>query len=273
MLDAMGYFIKYSGNFRGKSRLIWHWMSKRNVTEKRTRVLPGGGRVQCDLSVPYEAMVWLGVEEQHDLEVLRGLLKPGQSFVDCGANIGIWSLVAASAVGLKGQVYAFEPNPDTVQKLKRNILLQELENIHVTQAAVGKECGSVNFICEDSHNISHIAPAKSIESIQVPTVNLDTILNGKSISGCKIDVEGYELDVLKGAENLLKSHYPWLCIEFNTILSKVDNLKDWDVHQYLNELGYSARRFENCLDQSSKSILAYNWQTSGYCNLFYSFKP
>src|SRR6516162_5855724 len=99
--NLLGELIRLSGSvaFPGKnSRLIPLWMSIRDQQSVKTRELPGGGKVQCDLSVPYECMVWLKQEEQEDLEILERLLKPKDIFVDCGANIGIWTLVAAATV-------------------------------------------------------------------------------------------------------------------------------------------------------------------------------
>ena len=57
-----------------------------------------------------------------------------------------------------------------------------------------------------------------------------------------------------------------------TILAKVNKLFDWQVHQHLKELGYVCRQFKDALDLSSKSILPDSWETTGYCNLYYSTK-
>src|SRR4051812_13385660 len=120
-MDRLGWFLRHTPSFKGKRRLAWHWMLRRDLSARRATVLPGGCRIVCDLSVPYEAMVWLGLEEERDLRVARRLLRSGQMFVDCGANIGLWSLIASPVVGKTGRVLAFEPNPATADKLTANL--------------------------------------------------------------------------------------------------------------------------------------------------------
>lgn len=126
---VLGQLIRSTPEFKGKGRLVTHWINHRQRNTKRVRTLPGGETIDCDLSVPYECMVWLKREEQADLKQLQELLKSKQTFVDCGANVGIWTLTAASVLGLEGQVYAFEPSPKTFEKLAKNIETAKLKNI------------------------------------------------------------------------------------------------------------------------------------------------
>ena len=269
-IDLLGEFLKNSGHFRGKGKATNFWLRRVSRSRDiRSRALPGEGTVRCDLSIPYEAMVWLGWEEQKDLEILTRLLRPSQTFVDCGANIGIWSIVAASAVGSTGKVFAFEPNPSTADKLRYNVSHGKWEQVMIVPMAASNADTEVYFRCEPEHNNSHIVGNDNNNAIKVPVVTLDGFLPGE-VSGCKIDVEGFEMNVLQGAKTLLKKEHPWLCIEFNTLLANVNRLKDWNVHTYLRDLGYVARRFQDALDISKDVILPDDWQTEGYCNLFYS---
>ncbi|MDJ0734433.1 MAG: FkbM family methyltransferase [Nostocaceae cyanobacterium] len=271
--DMLGYSLKLTPEFRGKWRLIRYWMNHQDDNAVKLRTLPGGEKVFCHLRVPYESMVWLEREEQTDLKLLAKLLKSGQTFVDCGANIGIWSLVAASAVKPAGEVYSFEPNPSTFQKLSNNVCLAKFKkNINLIASAVGNEQKNVLFHCDAAHNISHITNSSNEGSINISVVTIDSILENNIIHGIKIDVEGFELECLQGAEATLKRYKPWLCVEFNTLLAKVNKLSDWKVHQYLRELGYVCRQFKDAFDSSSDSILSDTWETTGYCNLYYSMK-
>lgn len=273
LTDPLGQLIKITGKsaFRGKGRLINYWLEKRNKSHRRIRILPGGGKLICDFSVPYEAMVWLEQEEQGDLELLTQLLKPDQTFVDCGANIGIWTIVAASAVEPNGRVYAFEPNPFTFEKLSQNISLQtSKEQIKLFATAVGNDNKKLPLQCHQDHNISQVVSTSTSESIMVSVVTLDATFADTFIDGIKIDVEGHEIEVLQGAETILKKCQPWLIVEFNTVLAKVNTLGDWNVHQYLSKLGYVCCECHHALDSTSIKILPDNWQTKGYCNLYYS---
>jgi len=268
--DLLGHFLRRSGPFRGKGRLALFWIGRRNAGDKRIRVLPGGGEILCDLSIPYEAMVWLEHEEEEELGTLARLLKPGQVFVDCGANIGIWSLVAASTVGEKGRVYAFEPNPATCEKLANNVSRGGWKNIRVVPAAVGGRDGEAHFRCEAAHNVSRTVERPGEATIPVPMMTLDSVLGRERISGCKIDVEGNELDVLRGAERLIGDMRPWFCVEFNTLLTRTRTLGEWNVHRYLRERGYAAHRFPDALNAARRTALPDTWQTTGYCNLYYT---
>ncbi len=271
LIDMVGQFIKLTPEYRGKWRLIRYWMNHQYDNAVKLRILPGGEKVFCHLSIPYEAMVWLEREEQTDLELLTKLLEPGQTFIDCGANVGIWSLVAASVVQPSGKIYAFEPNPSTFKKLSDNVSLAKYKkNINLISSAVGNEQKSMSFHCDAAHNISHITNSPDLNSIRVSVVTIDSVLETNIVHGIKIDVEGFELECLQGAESTLKKYSPWLCVEFNTLLAKVNKLSDWDVHQYLKGLGYVCRQFKDALDYSSLSILPDTWVTTGYCNLYYS---
>ena len=78
--------------------------------------------------------------------------------------------------------------------------------------------------------------------------------------------------MLKGAERMLREDRPWLCIEFNTLLTSITRLGEWDAHRFLCERGYRAYRFEEALMASAHPAppaLPDDWQTTGYCNLYY----
>jgi FkbM family methyltransferase len=267
---ALAALLRSTGPFRGKWRLVRAWTRLVDAKAPRVRVLPGGGEVLCDLSIPYEAVVWLGKEEQQELEILHRLLRPGDVFVDCGANVGIWTLTAASAVGPGGRVHAFEPNPATVRKLTGNLFRSGFGNVDIVPAAVGRTKGELLLRCEAEHNLSRIVAESDAGTVPVRVVPLDQALGTERIAGCKIDVEGAELDVLAGAERILATSRPWLCVELNPDYSGDGTLGHWEVHRYLRSLGYSARRFEDALTPSPDRNLPDRWQPRRYCNLFYS---
>jgi FkbM family methyltransferase len=271
--DLIGEAIRTTGtlNFPGKnSRLIPLWMSLQKETNSKLLELPGGGKIVCDLSIPYECMVWLKQEEERDLQILRKLLRPSDKFVDCGANIGLWSLSAAPVVGPEGKVFAFEPNPKTADKLCHNIEMSGFQNIQVFRSAVGASAGQQLLEAEAHHNVSRIVQDTSNSTIAVDTVTLDSVLESEKIAGFKIDIEGYELPALLGAQKILERDGPWLCVEFNSILAKTKRLSEWDVHNFLRYAGYEPRLFRDALTTSPKTRLNDDFENSNYCNLFYS---
>ncbi len=180
-----------------------------------------------------------GVYEAGVLNVLKNFLKKGDFFIDVGSNIGIISLAASQFVGENGRVYSFEPEPETFNFFRRNILINNLKNITAFNKGLGsaKEVKKI-YYSKDYGNSTLLESEKSkykfIEKkIEIET--LDNIIsenNIKNIKMIKIDVEGWELEVLKGAEKLLKSkNAPIISIEYFEALElkegKVINFVDY----------------------------------------------
>jgi len=265
----LGHFLRIAPPFKGRGRLTHYWVHRRR-SDHRTRVLPGGAEIRCDMSVPYESMVWLGKEEEEDLAVLRRLLRGGDTFVDCGANIGLWTLTASTATGARGTVYAFEPNPATFEKLQRNVEANALQEVVMAMcAACGASEGKMPFLCSVEHNNSRMAAPAEEKAVMVPVTTLDVALRGGVVHGIKIDVEGNELAVLHGAREILERSKPWLCVEFNSLLAGARSLRDWDVHRHLRGLGYSCCRMADAAGSPANHVLDDDWGLQGYCNLFY----
>lgn len=230
-MDLLAELIRRTPRFKGKGRIVSYWLRTRSG--QRARVLPGGLRVSLDMSIPYEAMVWLGWEEQAELEMLGSLLHPGDTFVDCGANIGLWALVAAPLVGDAGRVIAFEPNPATARRLAEHASPSPVIRVH--SSALSDAPRSLGFDQGEHHNLARVS---SEGSIQVQATTLDAAVR-PPVHGIKIDVEGHELQVLRGAERTLLAR-PWVVVEFNTLHTPARRLGDWPVHELLSGLGYRA---------------------------------
>lgn len=262
MFDFLGELIHHTPNFRGKARLIRYWMKRRNLKQTRVRWLSGGGKIVCDFSVPYEAMVWLRQEEEKDLKALRRILKPGQTFVDCGANIGLWTLTAAVALGPSGKVLAFEPNPLVFEKLCRGLAMQNPKKTARVEAlpyALAEKPCSIFFRPDLEHNRSSVIDHLEPGAMSLAAVTLDSVAGDQPVHGMKIDVEGFEQEVLLGAQKTLERCHPWIFIEWNADLSGIHRLDDWKAHSWLLQKGY------RCHLPEKLQILP-----NGYQNLFYS---
>jgi FkbM family methyltransferase len=197
--------------------------------------------------------------DDYSLSFILPNINEGDFVVDAGAFIGDHTIAYLEKVGASGAVYAFEPNPSTFKKLSDNVSIAQFkQNINLIASAVGNQEKNLFFHCDAAHNISHIIDSPNESSITVSVVTIDSILEENIVHGIKIDVEGFELESLQGSEAILKRYHPWLCVEFNTLLAKVNKLSDWEVHHYLKALGYVCRKFEDALDSSTKSILSDN---------------
>lgn len=252
--DPIATFLRLTGDFKGKGRLLGYWLRTRRGARQAT--LPGGLRMSLDISTPYEAMIWMGWEESDDLEALARLLRPGDVFVDCGANLGLWSLVAAPLVAPSGAVHAFEPNPVTAERLRMHAEQSSLIQVHPTALAATR--GTVSFDPGDHHNVSRVSDGGHL---RIASSTLDDELS-VAPSGIKIDVEGYELEVLRGARAALRSR-PWIIIEFNKEHADSQRLEQWPVHKYLIDLGYAAYTLR-------EAPLPDDWSPRhGYANVMY----
>jgi FkbM family methyltransferase len=234
-MDPVARMLVSTPHFRGKRRLLRWWSGRQSGP--RIRQFPGGLTMELDVRSDYEANIWLGLEERVELAALQSLLGPGDTFVDCGANLGLWTLAAAALVGERGTVVAFEPNPDTFRRLREHGL-PCAGRIETHNTALSDRSGVVRFDPGRSHNVSQVTPEGTLE---VPATTLDEALT-RQPTGIKIDVEGQELAVLRCASRVLAAR-PWLVLEFNSDHAPSRRLGDWPVHAHLERLGYRASTF------------------------------
>lgn len=140
--------------------------------------------------------------------------RSGWTVVDVGAYIGLYTIFASYSVGAKGQVISFEPNPLAYYWLKQNIELNRLRNVEVYPVALGSNCGhttlniALDENMESSSIISSHVEGTIIKEVKVPILTFDKFVKLRGINKVdlmKIDVEGYELEVLKGCEKVLSN--------------------------------------------------------------------
>ncbi len=230
-----------------------------------------GRRVICDLAVPYDRSVYLGKEEEPELRLLARLLAPGDVFVDCGANIGLFTVCGAELVGPAGTVFACEPVASTFARLRENCALNDLgDRARLFENALAAECGLEVLLTGDAHNVMHVDPRQGASRAAVTTTTLDVMLDGsQTVTGVKIDVEGYELEVLRGGEQTLNRFSPWMLIEFNSELVGTQELGAWDVHAFLTERGYRAHLPRAVLAGRSAPLSGSWVNPREYANLLY----
>ena len=267
-MDILGNFLRATPWFRGKHRLRNIWERSLRSGERRLARLPEGSTIEVEMDIPYDRMVWLQAEEWEELQYLQRRLHRNDTFVDVGANLGLWTLVAASSVGSDGRVISLEPNPATFQRLVANINRNGKEHIVAAYPqAASRTNGSVSFACARDHNLSGISNnPNSGDVISVESVSLDSLLHEINVTGMKIDTEGHELFTLEGAVRTIKTASPWLIIEFNTTLLPSPFLKDWNVYQFLSALEYKPFIYEG--HQEATPIEA-SFSIQGYRNILF----
>lgn len=175
-------------------------------------------------------------------------LRPGSRFVDVGANFGHYSGLASSIVGPEGRVFAFEPSPIGVDSLNEMITENRITNIELCPAAVGECAGEIEIHLpppeEIVHSPSAFATEPSFTPHRVPMIALDSYLplnDGVVIDLIKVDVEGYEPNVIAGMKSLIRRGLVRnIACEFNSGWLRHNNsMTPAGLLQIILELGFS----------------------------------
>jgi FkbM family methyltransferase len=175
------------------------------------------GMEACDVS--YEQVYRLGEYEPAVTRVVRRVLRAGDVAVDVGANLGWYSLVMAQETGPEGHVHAIEPVPAVAAALRANLALNPQLDVELHQVAVGETSGNLELHQFEDLPHGHTSAAtfgrERYETLVVPLVRLDELITEQPTL-VKVDVEGYEPEVLAGAAGLLADgRGPMWLIEVN----------------------------------------------------------
>lgn len=196
---------------------------------------------------------YLGAYERGTLEVMRRCLRPGDVFVDAGASIGQMSLYAAALVGETGRVVAIEPHPGRFASLVDAIALNRRRNVVACRVALGEEQadGKKLFCHRPSPSLVAGAGEGGDEGpfALVSTVRLDELLASEGLHAMrmiKIDVEGFEAQVLRGAGALITGDdAPIVCLEYAGLgadaMAALRHLQASNAYRYFNLRGGKAR--------------------------------
>lgn len=191
-----------------------------------TTTLTMAGGIQVIVPDDPERITPYVLEEQQDwfedeIEAVRSLLRPGQSVIDIGANLGVYALSMARVVGQEGRVIAFEPAADTAALLRASARLNGFDQLAVQQQGVGARRGVACLAIGDDSELNQLIEPESDSGAgraeEVPIISLDDwqVESGASepIAFIKIDAEGQELNILRGAERLLREQSPLILYE------------------------------------------------------------
>lgn len=194
-----------------------------------------------------------GVWERESWETIRSHLGGGATFVDIGAHIGYYSLKAAPVVGPTGRVIAIEPNPETIQKLYGNIQASGARNIAVAPVACSDAEATLELFGAPRSNTGETSlsrtnasqDSQAVTSYKVSARPLDEIVKDAGVSRVdvvKIDVEGAEYLVLKGAAKTLDRDHPVILVEIVERQLQAMGTSSKQVYDLLRSHGYIARR-------------------------------
>ena len=163
--------------------------------------------------------------------------KDSDVVVDVGANVGYYTRMASRLVGGAGVVLAFEPMPAAYRLLQMNSA--DLSNVCLFSTALGDKIGETAFYIRKNGDTSSLTPDPSAQAVQVQMSTADNMLMKYSrIDFMKIDVEGFELEVLHGSKAILSKYRPIVCFELLEGYAKERNISLEDFMAFFNKLDY-----------------------------------
>jgi FkbM family methyltransferase len=176
---------------------------------------------------------WLGTYEYTKQRLFARTVRDGMVVFDIGANVGLYTLVAAVHAGGRGRVYAFEPLPRNLALLRRHLELNGVGNVEVVDAAVSNHSGTARFEALGHPSLGRLGPTGQL---QIRTVTLDELVFEQGFAApdvMKLDIEGGERDALDGARRLLTERHPLV------FLATHGSRRHAECSELLTGLGYS----------------------------------
>ena len=175
-----------------------------------------GLKLKCfpDSTSSSSVIYFNGLPDYWEMKFIQAYLRPGDNFLDVGANVGVYTVLAASCIGESGSVDAFEPMEATARRIEEQVSLNGLENVEVHRLAVGDQNQIVDFGYADNSAMMHMQRdgESEEEALHVHGIRLDDFKPGKQYAMGKMDIEGAEPLALQGALNHLSHANPpvWL---------------------------------------------------------------
>jgi FkbM family methyltransferase len=214
--------------------------------EHLVSTLPGGERVR--LSARCRQLSW----NPEEYGAFRTAVRPGSTVLDVGANVGAYTLLFAQWVGPAGRVTAFEPAPASIAGLRRQLELNGLTGrVEVVQAAVAGTVGMASFECDGASGANALATGVShTRTITVSTTTIDEFCTARGLHPdvIKIDVEGAELDVLRGARRTLQAPSIEVFVEFHPSAWALRGITPESMQSELAAQGFVAEPLDPSID-------------------------
>lgn len=208
-----------------------------------------------------ENLFFLGEYEQAELRFAEKSLKPGDVFMDIGANIGLYTLCAFKAVGDSGRVISFEPLEENFKSLSKHVSINHGRNIVLEQMAISDRKEEIEIFYDDRELNLGMASSyltSHTHSEKVAAISIDQYIDLNpmaKVDFIKIDIEGGEYKALLGMQNTLIRHSPILLIEINPEVLSGTEHDEQDMLRYLQDLGYQEHVIEDNRNPMNKAFI------------------
>ncbi|MEF2551978.1 FkbM family methyltransferase [Aurantimonas sp. A2-1-M11] len=207
-LNTLRYVFDHPINRDNRFRALWRlgqWQCRSRLTSSEIVFDWVGDSKLAVRKGMYGATgnIYCGIHEFSEMGFILHFLRPDDLFCDIGANIGSYTILASKVTSAK--TYSFEPDPVSAAHLATNVTLNGVNDlVQVHQIALGAESGHARFTIGQGP-VNKITSDARISTREVPVRSLDSVLDGRCPTAMKIDVEGYEENVLRGATRTLEN--------------------------------------------------------------------
>ena len=250
-----------SESFTGFKEIIWNLnFSKQHtikvLTDKKFQFVHYGDVTKL-LFANQHLVKYKKSFEANTLSLYYSLLKPGDTILDIGANVGLFSILASGKIGAEGKIFAFEPTKKTFNILEENLKLNNCSNVFPVETALSNFKGKVSFevpeVVTTKYNYGDSYQSMSADfnnkSNLVECIKLDEFIGDREIHHVdliKIDIEGAEKLCFEGAERLFsKDKKPIIIMESDDSLCDRFGYTTFDTLQFLSKFGYSFKQYEH----------------------------
>lgn len=235
-------------NVRGIPRLLY--ASRHRILGRTPKLfeLDNEIRIFLDPDDYVQCMMFYDLYSREILSVFRHFVKPGHTVIDVGAHIGYFSLHLGALVTNVGCVYSFEPDPRARDILTKSVHASGMEWVQVMAFALAAHNGSIDFYLAKG-----LGSSSAVRSVQqqdatvtvVPTATLDDLIKAGRVKNkvhmVKIDVEGFEVEAIRGMQRLLRTDRPILIVEVNQEMLEAQGESPSSLFELLKTLNYSLK--------------------------------
>jgi FkbM family methyltransferase len=150
--------------------------------------------------------VFKNKQDAFEIELLKKHIKPGDTVLDIGANIGFYATILSDIVGEKGKIHCFEPDTTNFAHLKKTT--SSYKNIIINNKAVGPKTEKLKIYTSKNLNVDHrtYKPEEYDREIEIDAVSIDDYLTGTRVDFIKMDIQGFEMEAMKGMKETLKNN-------------------------------------------------------------------
>jgi FkbM family methyltransferase len=226
-----------------RARLL-HWISPKSGEMTRQIF---GSTIKLDLADYIQRSIYLDTFESRETALIKNYLQAGMTFVDVGANIGYYTLLAASLVKPEGLVIAFEPSPYAYARLAQTVKQNNLPQVKLNQVGLSDAIGTAQLFLprEVGNHSPSMIPHHAGTPVNVPVTTLDEYIEAQKIQHIdlvKIDVEGLEPNVVRGATRAISQRrIKAILCEFNKYWLEQNGSSPRYLYKLLTDFGFKAQ--------------------------------